>query len=119
LAILPTERGGLFDPLAKIERGGSVASSAAFGGTASPSATTTVAADFALVFFGATGGVESKGALSASTEPRFKGGDFVTFIIGPILGDKPIRIKHTPRGANRLKTNGDWPRRKQTFYFRD
>jgi hypothetical protein len=72
---------------------------------------------FAAARFGATSGAVTEGSVAGVSDSQFTGEDFVTFIIGPILGDKPIRIKHTPRGANLLKTNGDWPGRKQTFCF--
>jgi hypothetical protein len=72
---------------------------------------------FAAGRFGATSVAVTEGSEAGVSDSKFRGEDFVTFIIGPILGDKPIRIKHTPRGVNLLKTNGEWPGRKQTFCF--
>jgi hypothetical protein len=117
LAFLLADRDELEEPLIKRDLWGPVAALSRLAGPFWPFAAVDLVDVFAEACFGATSVAVTEGSVAGVSDSKFRGEDFVTFIIGPILGDKPIRINHTPSGANLLKTNGDWSRRKQTFCF--
>ncbi len=112
------DREAVVVPLMKRDRDDAAASLSRFAGRSLALAEGGLDVPLAATRFGAASGGVTAGSVAGVSDSKLSGEDFVTFIIGPILGDKPIRIKHTPRGANHLKTNGDWPGRKQTFYLR-